>query len=201
MESPQLFQIFQELKKQSSQGNKLYPQSKDIFEFLNFDFSKLKVLILGDIPKPYSNGIWLDCTNHSIVSNELQYFYEIIERDLYKLDFQHDRNNKSLEYLRNQGVIISSLSLVSNNIVLFRPFWELMFSEIFKSQSGLHIITFGKEARSFVMENAEPFIHNVYDLDNLTSGDNLHYNTFETINKRLKETNGKEFTINWLKQI
>ena len=92
MESPQLFQIFQELKKQSSQRNKLYPQSKDIFEFLNFDFSKLKVLILGDIPKPYNNGLWLDCTNHSIVSNELQYFYEIIEKDLYDLDFQHDRN-------------------------------------------------------------------------------------------------------------
>lgn len=201
MESPQLFQIFQELKKQSSQRNKLYPQSKDIFEFLNFDFSKLKVLILGDIPKPYNNGLWLDCTNHSIVSNELQYFYEIIEKDLYDLDFQHDRNNKSLEYLRNQGVIISSLSLVSNNIVLFRPFWELMFSEIFKSQNGLHIITFGNEVREFVMENAEPFLHNVYDLDNLTSGDNPHYNTFGTINKRLEETNGKEFTIKWLKTI
>ena len=201
MESPQLFQKFQELKKQSSQGNKLYPQSKDIFEFLNFDFSKLKVLVLGDIPKPYSNGIWLDCTNHSIVSNELQYFYEIIEKDLYDLDFQHDRNNKSLEYLKDQGVIISSLSLVFNNIELFKPFWTLMFKEILSTQSGLHIITFGKEAREFVIENAEPFLHNVYDLNNLTSGDNSHYNTFGTINKRLEESNGKECKIKWLKTI
>lgn len=201
MESPQLFQIFQELKKLSSEGNKLYPQSKDIFEFLNFDFSKLKILILGDIPKPYSNGLWLDCTNNSTVSNELRYFYEIIEKDLYYLDFKHDRDNKSLEYLKDQGVIISSLSLVSNNIKLFKPFWELMFKEIFNTQNGLYIITFGKEAREFVMENAEPFIHNVYDLDTLISGDNLHYSTFSRINKSLEKSNGKEFTINWLKEM
>jgi uracil DNA glycosylase len=202
VESPQLFQIFQELKKQSSLGNKLYPQSKDIFEFLNFDISKLKILILGDIPHTYSNGIWLDCSNNTIVSKDLEYFYNNIEKDLYNLDFNYDRNNKSLKYLKEQGVILSSCSLVSNNIELFKPFWKLMFEEIFNTQAGLHIIAVGKEAQKILVENSEPFIHYTYYLE---SWDKIleypKFNIFSIINKLLEKDNGKEFTINWLKNI
>lgn len=217
IENEAVYDIFQYLKSESSQGKKLTPLSKDLFASFQIDLNSLKVVIFGqDVYAQYfnnipaANGIAFDCRNYGKLSPTLEKLYEAWEDDCYNgLNLNYEKS-LSLEYLTNQGVMLTNAALScekdksGKHKELWKPFWKLVFEEIFSTQNGLIFIFMGKDAQ-YYERYTMPFIHHVLSCEHPVAASYQqrsfnHQNVFSKANKILEQNNGKEFTINWLNE-
>ena len=216
IESPELYEIYQELKNYSK-TQKVVPYSDDVFKCFQVDLAKLKVFILGADPYPQvfnsipaANGRSFCCEQYGRKSPSLEILHRAIENDLYKgLNLFWQKDHLSLKYLEDQGVMLANASLTTIRDKpgkmegLWEPFWKLVFEQIFQYQNGLIMIGFGKSAEKIIVKYHTPFIHYTYFLEHpafaaRNNRDLEHKNCFSEVNKLLESNNGRGSEIKWL---
>ncbi len=219
IESPEVYEIFQHLKSESKRGKKLTPLSQDLFKSFQIDLNKLKVVLVGldSYPqyfnnKPAANGIAFDCRNYGRVSPSLEKLYEAWKNDCYldkpsELELV-DWNNLSLQYLVDQGVMLTNAGLCTEKdkpgkyIDLWKPFWKLVYEQVFATEAGLIFIYLGREAQK-LREYTVPFSHHLLMCEHPASSaynnrEMIHNNVFSKANLILKNNNGEQAQIEWL---
>jgi len=211
IESPEMWNTFQFIKNESRRGVKLTPLSKDLFRSFQVDLSQLKlVLMLMDVypqfkfNKPVANGIAMDCEYYGSISPSLEKFYDAVEDDCYKKGTMSEaKKNKRLQYLVDQGVMLTNVSLLTEkdksgkHIELFKPFWSQIFDKIFAPMDGLIFIAMGKEAQKMLNQYSIPFNHYVLECEHPVAAarnnrDMEHKNVFSKANKLLEEQGKKK---------
>lgn len=216
IESKEMWDIFQFIKGLSAKGIKLTPLSSDLFKSFEIDYNTLRVVLqLMDVyPKlnkqgiPQSNGIALDCSQYGGISPSLQKFYEGIEKDVYNgLNLYYDKENLSLQYLIDQGVMVTNLGLLTEvgkpgkHLELFKPFWKMIYDKFFAHRSLIFIYC-GKDAQK-LEAYTQPFLHTVFKIEHpvaasYSSRDWETNKTFTKVNKLLEDSNGRGSEIKWL---
>jgi uracil DNA glycosylase len=220
IESPEVYEIFQHLKKESLRGKKLTPRSQDLFKSFQVDLNKLKVVVVGMDSysnfrnnKPCANGIAFDCSLYGKVSPSLEKLYEALRDDCYRdrqeeVDSFVDWNNLSLQYLVDQGVMLTNAGLCTEKdkpgkyIDLWRPFWKLVYEQVFATEAGLIFIYLGREAQKLREFNI-PFSHHLLMAEHPVAAsyqerEMRHENVFSKANLILKNNNGEQAQIEWL---
>lgn len=220
IESEEVYDIFQFIKAESRKGKKITPNSTDLFKSFQVDLTKLKIVLMGlDVypqffnNKPAANGIAFDCRNYRRVSPSLQKLYEAWLDDCYQgreeeVESFMDWNNLSLQYLVDQGVMLTNAGLCTEKdkpgryVEIWRPFWKLVYENIFDAESGLIFIYLGKEAQK-MREFNMPIIHNILNAEHPAAAsyqerEMKHDNVFSKANLILKNNNGEKAQIEWL---
>lgn len=220
IESPEVYEIFQFLKSESKRGKKITPNSSDLFKSFQVDLNQLKVVVTGmdSYPqffnnKPAANGIAFDCRNYGRVSPSLQKLYEAWLDDCYRgreeeLENVVDWNNLSLQYLVDQGVMLTNAGLCTEKdkpgkyIELWRPFWKRVYEDVFATEAGLIFIYLGREAQKLREFNI-PFSHHLLLCEHPVAAsyqerEMKHENVFSKANLILKNNNGEQSQIEWL---
>lgn len=215
VESEEVYNIYQQLKKQKSKGFIIAPHYEDTFRSFEIDLDRLKVVIMAMSPYPQvengtykANVIAIDCRNYGGISPSLAKLYEGIEDDLYDgMCLSCERENVSLQYLIDQGVMLTNTSLtctkdspdVHNG--LWKPFWKQVFEKIFFQRTGLIFILMGKNAEQ-IGEYTNPVGHHILKCEHPVKSSYerrkmKHNNVFSQSNKLLEEMNGEDFKIQY----
>lgn len=219
IESQEVYDIFQHLKSESKRGKKLTPLSQDLFKSFQIDLNKLKVVLVGldSYPqyfnnKPAANGIAFDCRNYGKVSPSLEKLYEAWKNDCFQDKEEElklvDWNNLSLQYLVDQGVMLTNAGLCAEKdkpgkyVELWKPFWKLVYENIFSEKKDLVFIYLGKESYKLREYNV-PFIHHVLNAEHPTAAsynnrEMHHNNVFSKCNQIIANTRSKSEVIEWL---
>lgn len=204
IESPEVFNIFQFLKAESKKGTNIFPKAEDLFKPFMVDLNQLKVVMI--FKEPFLN--FQDKKTISPTVKKLQEAWlddvykgreEEIEKDMYT-------NDVNLDYLRYQGVMITSFNLNSSKekykefYELWFPFWKLVYDKIFSSESGLIFIYFGNKSKISISNNS---IHNVLECEDISDAikENrklYHRGIFSEVNKLIKKNHPKKAEIEWL---
>jgi uracil DNA glycosylase len=193
VESPECDKIYKTLKECDE---RILPHYKDIYNFLDISPTNLKVLIINTEPycdlyknkKIIATGYGLD---NSTTPNDTSHpllvkFQEGIAKE-HNVDY---KNKPNLDYLRNQGVMISNRSLTvkyrkpRSYIKLWDSFWAVFLNNM---NIGIPIILIGDDAKKL-----EKYIwkvkHPVYYLPSLEIAlkNQSDWNTNNTF-KKIKE--------------
>jgi uracil DNA glycosylase len=204
IESPEVFNIFQFLKAESKKGTNIFPKAEDLFKPFMVDLNQLKVVMI--FKEPFLN--FQDKKTISPTVKKLQEAWlddvykgreEEIEKDMYT-------NDVNLDYLRYQGVMITSFNLNSSKekykefYELWFPFWKLVYDKIFSSESGLIFIYFGNKSKISISNNS---IHNVLECEDISDAikENrklYHRGIFSEANQLIKKNHPKKAEIEWL---
>lgn len=171
-EKPEMYELYQEMKKLSLEGVKLTPKSSDLWRFLKeCPPYKLKLIIIGldSYPGMYRNGDYhadgIAFSNSYSPDKKCQpsltSFWEGISEDLgEKLEHKHD-----LKFLANQGVLLGNRALAcklnktGSLLGKFDFFWKEFLSNVINGFSGVPIILVGKDAqqlKKYCFEFANP---------------------------------------------
>lgn len=215
IESPEVYEIFQTLKRQKSKGFEITPESENLFRSFEIDLNSLKIVLMAMSPYPQvvdgkykSNGIALDCRNYGGISPSLSKLYEAIEDDMYEgLCLECNRENPSLQYLVDQGMMLTNASLTcikdnpSSHDELWKPFWQKVFDKVFLTQTGLIFIFMGKQAE-FYEQYTNVLAHHVLKCEHPVKSSYerrkmKHNNVFSQANELLKGMNGPEYMIEY----
>ncbi len=215
IESKEVFQIYQELKRQKSIGLTITPHSENTFRSFQIPLEQLKVVVMAMSPYPQvdrnghkSNGIALDCEQYGGMSPSLSKFYEGIEEDVYEgLCLECNRELLSLQWLIDQGMMFTNASLTclkdSPDVhkELWKPFWKQVFEKIFFQRTGLIFILMGNNAQE-LEEFANPVGHHILKCEHPVAAsyrkDKMkHNNVFSEANHILEGMNGKEYIIEY----
>jgi uracil DNA glycosylase len=174
IESEKCDTIYKKLKA-DTKTDKICPEHTDVFHFLKTDPDNLKVLLIGLDPYPgryknmrlHATGIAFDNRNspdkkcqlsliklHEGFSNEEQLEYSECH---------------SLEYLINQGVMLSNRALTvkyrktESHIGLWDSFWEFFIQEVIQPYyGGLPIVLLGDKAKilkKYIWEMSNPIFY------------------------------------------
>jgi uracil DNA glycosylase len=80
-----------------------------------------------------ASGLAFDCSLYGDVSPSLTKLYDAIENDCYNGLYLNNKDNKSLQYLVDQGVMLANKALTCckgepvSHIALWEPFWKMVF--------------------------------------------------------------------------
>lgn len=215
IESEEVDNIYQELKRQKSLGLTITPHSDNTFRSFQMNLENLKVVTMAMSPYPQvvnseykANGIALDCENYGGLSPSLTKLYEAFEDDLFEgLCLTCNRENLSLQYLVDQGMMLTNASLTclkdspAVHMKLWRPFWKQVFEKVFFTRTGLVFIFMGNDAQE-LEEYTNPVGHHVLKCEHPVASsyrkDKMkHNNVFSECNKLLIGMNGPEAMIEY----
>lgn len=150
----------------------------------------------------------MDCSNSpdGKMQPSLEKFYDTLSKDLgHKVDY-----NLSLEYLCNQGVMMTNTDLTcklnktSSHEKLWEPFQKFFLEEIMGAYTGIIYVLSGKAS-----ERMEKFINPlgnyIFKIEHPAAASHKNTdwdadNIFNKTNKLLKENLGPEFIIHWDKK-
>lgn len=212
IESEQVGEIYSFLKKS---GKEITPHYSNTFRSFRVDLSQLNVVMVGQDPYPQksgelyvANGRAFDCSNTGVLQKSLEILYSGIEDDCYGgLNLEYTPT-PDLSYLEMQNVMLTNASLTcfvnnpGSHYELWKPFWALVFEEIFSVQAGLIFIFMGRNAQ-FYENYTNTHSHNVLECEHPIAASYSgrswkHERVFSEANQILKENNGIE--ISWLLQ-
>lgn len=215
IESGEVYDIYQELKRQKGIGLTITPASENTFRSFQIDLNSLKVVLIAQSPYPQvdrnghkSNGISLDCEQYGSLSPSLSKFYEAVESDIYDgLCLECNRELLSLQWLIDQGMMFTNASLTclkdspDAHKELWKPFWKLVFEKIFFPRTGLIFMLLGSNAAE-LEEYTNPVGHHVLKCEHPVASsyrkDKMrHNNIFSKANELLEGMNGKELKIEY----
>lgn len=213
IESKELFEIYKVLKQEKKL---ITPDSKNVFKCFEIDKNLLKVVIMGMSPYPQisfssrkASGLAFDCSLYGDVSPSLTKLYDAIENDCYNGLYLNNKDNKSLQYLVDQGVMLANKALTCckgepvSHIALWEPFWKMVFENIFNSMSGLIFIFMENDSQELI-KYTNPLAHHILQCEHPVAAsyknrEMKHNNVFSQCNELLKGLNGEDYIINWLK--
>lgn len=215
IEGKEVYDIYQELKRQKSLGLIITPASENTFRSFQIDLNSLKIVLIAQSPYPQvdrnghkSNGIALDCEQYGGLSPSLSKFYEAVESDVYDgLCLECNRELLSLQWLIDQGMMFTNASLTclkdspDAHRELWKPFWKLVFEKIFFPRTGLIFMLLGSGAAE-LEEYTNPVGHHVLKCEHPVRSvyekrKFNHNNIFSKANELLEGMNGKEFKIEY----
>lgn len=210
IESKECYEIYQKLK--GLPKGEVIPKSNLLWRpFKECKKDNLKVVFMGLSPyhTRYNNMDYADGLAFSTMLSKtppsLQLLHDAMEDDLgYKSAKPND-----FSYLAEQGVLLLNAALTTsyqkagNHVDLWYPFHKYMYENVYPKHNGLIFLYFGKDAAK-LSKLETPFIHysKIVEHPAFSARQNRefkHENCFSWINKLLKENNGSEFTINWMK--
>lgn len=210
IESKECYDIYQKLK--GLPKGEVIPKSNLLWRpFKECKKDNLKVIITGLSPyhtrmnnMDFADGLAFS-TMLSKTPPSLQLLHDAIEDDL---GYKGLRPN-DLSYLAEQGVLLLNAALTNsymkdgNHVDLWQPFHKYMYENIYSKINGLIFLYMGKEAAKLAKLET-PFIHysKIVEHPAFSARQNRefkHENCFSWVNKILKENNGSDFTINWIK--
>ena len=159
-EKPEMYNLYQEMKKLSLSGVKLTPKSSDLWRFLKeCSPNNLKLVIIGMDRYP---GIYKNREYHAdgiAFSNKnspdkkcqpsLTSFWEGLSEDI----GQELEHHNDLTFLANQGILLGNRALAcklnktGSLMGEFDFFWEFFLQEVMPGFNGVPIILIGKDAQ------------------------------------------------------
>jgi len=215
IESPEVYNIYQELKREKGVGLTITPASDNTFRSFQLDLNNLKIVVMAMSPYPQvhngeykSNGIALDCSQYGGLSNSLVKFYEAVEDDIYDgLCLECNRENLSLQWLIDQGMMFTNSSLTclkdspDAHKELWKPFWKQVFEKIFFPRTGLIFMLLGNNAQE-LEDFTNPVGHHVLKCEHPVASsyrrDKMkHNNIFSKANELLEGMNGADYKIEY----
>jgi len=144
----------------------VYPEAKDIFKALKYDFEKIKVVIVGQDPYHNGNadGLAFSCKNtlspslrmviNAIWADEFRDSKEIGNPNsinVNRMNYINNRNNWNLEYLSEQGVLLYNPTLTveagkpQSHKGIWNKFTEAVFTSLLRQENVVWIL-WGTEA-------------------------------------------------------
>jgi uracil-DNA glycosylase len=153
--------IYEFLKKESSEGKRIAPDSEDVYRcFIKTPLKDIKVCILGLCPyhserdgECIADGLAMSCSKTGVLQPSLEKFYEALEEEFKNgLCLQCDKD-PDLSYLAEQGVLLFNSALTveigkpkSHNSI-WEPFTKHVMSII--GRMDIPVIFLGNEASMF----------------------------------------------------
>lgn len=210
--------VFSTLKQLKSQGKKLAPDSKDLWNaFKECPRDKFRVLLLGLCPYhtfrgsiPDADGIMFSNSNkknHEQPNPSLATFYEGMEEDLYSTLTPLMPKWNDLRYLSNQGILMLNCQLtVTEGMAGSHTFWDnwckwFIEEELNKNHRGIICVFMGAVASKYE-KLVNPMQHYTKCIEHPAASSYRkgtqswkHDKMFSYINTILKQNNGDE--INW----
>lgn len=196
---------------QEYRKHNIYPKKQDIFKsFRLCDPDELKVVILGS--EPYTNdkstGLAFANSEGTIsVDPPLVQLKNAVELDVcdgLKLDF-----DITLENWAKQGVLLLNTSLTSSEKIVnahtkvWNKFMTFVVEFLSDRNPGTIFLLWGRQAQkfeafsTFKLKDNSYIFRNVYPYKNNNFNMIWSCNHFSEANKIIKDTNGKEFCIEW----
>lgn len=210
-------EVYRKIKEESASGVKIAPLSKDTYKVFQLcPLDKIKCIIVLLCPyhsmignQMVSDGCPMSCSYTKALQPSLLNFYHGLENELFKgLNLKYEAT-PDLSYLLEQGVFMYNVALTTPigkaaaHLHIWQDFSKYMFENIF-SYLDVPVVFMGQEAgkykkylaplqRSFQLKHpaASAYSGETWSTEGV----------FTQINQILKDSNGKEFTINWLKPI
>ena len=101
------------------------------------------------------------------------------------------------------AALTTSYQKAGNHLDLWLPFHKYMYEKVYSLMNGLIFVYFGKEAQKLAKFET-PFIHYSVAVEHPAAAarqnrDFQHNNLFSYVNNILKQNNGSEFQISWIK--
>lgn len=210
IESEECYNIYQKLK--NLPKGEVIPKSNLLWRpFMECKKDNLKVVFMGLSPyhtrmnnKDYADGLAFS-TALTKVPPSLELLQQAIEDDIQV----SGKRTSDLSYLAEQGVLLLNAALTTsyqkagNHLDLWLPFHKYMYENVYSKHNGLMFVYFGKEAVKLAKLET-PFIHYSKAVEHPAAAarqnrEFKHEKLFSWINNILKQNNGAEFMINWVK--
>lgn len=211
--------IYSKLKELGRSGKQIFPKSTQTYRAFELcDYNNLKCVIVGMAPYHtkkngiiVADGVALSCGNTLELQPSLEQWYKACEDDLYNGLNLHMEKEPDLSFLCQQGVLMYNISMTveegkaGNHIDLWEPFNKFFFEEIInKYNRGLCIVFLGKEAAKYE-KLVNPMVHYTKIVEHPAASSYAgrewkHENLFSWINNILKQNNGEEYQIKWIKE-
>lgn len=217
--SPEMWELFQFFKQENAKpGVKLTPESGNLFNSFKIDLNKLSIVLMGqDVYPQYSNGIYISngvafcCGNTKKLQPSLEKIYEGILDDCYK-DFDRKADLfklPELSMMTQQGIMLTNAALncpvgkPGEYFERWKPFWTMVFKDVFELYPGLVFILMGKNAQ-FYEGCTLPFGHHVLQCEHPAAAcyanrEFQHNNVFSKAKQLVYDYNKKQ--INWMSDI
>lgn len=177
----------------------IYPKKNEVFKCFKCDFTKLKLVIIGNNPfGNFSGGLAFDTNDYKLrlhpFTELLRYKIEHTFYDGFKLDFDN-----SLEYLMEQGVLLLNESLTYQNNKDTKEQWvefiEFVIKTIQKHHTGI-IFYVQKDSKLIKLINND--LHYILEYDNpedFINSPNKWNLDLQQVNGIIKDNNGDEYII------
>lgn len=149
------------------QTNLIYPEPQSVFKALKYDFTRVKVVIVGQDPYHNGNADGLAFSCRNTLSPSLSMILNAIWTDLFKLDskpvndritetnfyrsYISNKNNWNLEYLAEQGVLLynPTLTVEAGKPNSHKGVWDKFTEAVLKSIINIPnvvVMTWGNDA-------------------------------------------------------
>lgn len=158
IESPECWEIYEQLRKLTSRGKKIVPIYQQTFRaFLETPMTEIKATMVGLSPyhtmkdgKSLADGVLMSCSNTMHLAPSLEQFYKGMENEL-KTEII---KTPDLTYLCKEGVFMFNVSMTcellkpGSHIKIWEPFTKYVLEEVV-SVSNCPVVWLGKEAARF----------------------------------------------------
>ena len=205
IESNECNEIYKFLKEETTGGKLIAPSSHNVYRaFFETSLDELKCVIIGENPynkfvddSPIASGMLFGANTRK--QDDLQEFYNGIEKELYDGLYLNYINGYELDHLTCQGILLINSSLTiekdseKGHSKIWKPFMEFLLKEVI-SVSAVPILFLGKSKQYMPLVKES---NHCYSLELPIFGNMWNTNeVFSKINKNIWDSN-KE-TIAWL---